>query len=198
MKRTRQIVVTKRDGTVERFSLVKLTNCLANVIQQQGYDGRLARPLANAVAMHLEEWRDSAPPTTGYIYRCICSVLQQTGLIDVADELIGHRRERRHRRQQIRVVGERDLGAAGEPWRKAALVHTLEAGYGLRHAVARFMAGRIEERVFGLEYRAISKGFLRELVKNEVLAWGLADEALLRGAWPVEPAVGARQQPDQK
>lgn len=182
MKSTRPIVVTKRDGSLERFNLTKLANCLATAIRAQHYDPRLAGPLANAVAMHLREWREPTPPTTRYIYRCVHAVLQQTGLSDVADELGDHRRRRRARRELTRVLADSRSGASGEPWNKGALVHTLESHYGLRHAVARFLARQIEAQVFALDYRVVTKAFLRELVRNEVLAWGLVDDLALRGA----------------
>jgi hypothetical protein len=193
VKRTKQIVVTKRDGTLERFSLEKLCNCLAAVMRRQAYDPRLAGPLAKAVAMHLQEWQEASPPTTDYIYRCVRSVLQQTGLTDGADELAAHRRQRRARRARIHVVTPARPGAC-ERWRKAALVETLQNSYGLRYSVSRFMAGQIEAQVFTLGYREVSKPFLLELMRNEVQAWGLVDEVALGTDMPdFEPPVSTRQ-----
>jgi hypothetical protein len=176
VKSLRQVVITKRDGTVERFSLSKLTNGLAACLRELNYDPALASPLARAVAMHLQEWSEPSPPSTSYIYRCVRAVLQQTGLSDVADALAAHRRRRQSQRQAIRVVDPEQPGCPGQAWRKSVLVATLHHDYGLRHAVCRFMAGQIESRVFALGYRVVSRPFLRELVRNEVLAWGLADE----------------------
>ena len=48
--------------------------------------------------------------------------------------------------------------------------------YDLGQPVARYLAGLIEERVFELGYRLLSKPFIAELVHNEVLAWGLLFE----------------------
>jgi hypothetical protein len=194
VKRTKQIVVTKRDGTLERFSLEKLCNCLAAAMRRQAYDPRLAGPLAKAVAMHLQEWQESSPPTTDYIYRCVRSVLQQTGLSDVADELAAHRRQRRARRARIQVLDPVRPGVC-ERWRKAALVETLQNRHGLRYSVSRFMAGQIEAQVFALGYRAISKPFLVELTRNEVQAWGLVDEVMSGSNAPEEhePPVSTHQ-----
>ncbi len=190
-KKTRQILVTKVDGTVESFSLVKLKNCLANAMRASGQDPNLAGPLAKAVALHLQNWPGRQPPSSHYIYRCVCSVLQQTGLSEVADELAAHRRVRSFRRARLRVVGPGESAERGERWRKGAIVETLEND-GLRHAVARFVAGQVETQVFGLGYRVLSKAFLRELVRNEVLAWGLGDEAGAGGGKsPARPPVGA-------
>lgn len=197
MKSTRQIVVTKQDGTLERFSLAKLCNCLSAAMRGLAYDPRLAAPLARAVAMHLQDWAEASPPRTEYIYRCARAVLQQTGLTDVADVLANHRRLRAARRRRVRVTPV-SAGTTSAPWRKAALVETLQMRYGLRHTVARFMAGQIEVQVFALGYRTVSRPFLAEMVQNEVSAWGLTDENMLRVEPPAhEPSVGTRR-PDEE
>ncbi len=180
MSDSEPIVITKSDGSLERFSFMKLRNCLAGVMREHAYDPRLAGPLARAVAMHLHEWRQPQPPTTDYIHRCVQSVLQQTGLSDIAGELAASRQIRRSRRRAIRVVDTLAVGGPGAAWRKAALVGTLEARYGLRHAAARFVASRIEQQVFILGYRLVSRTLLAELTRSEALAWGLADEQVLR------------------
>lgn len=185
-------MVTKRDGTVEHFRPAKLTNCLVRAMQGRAYDPNLAEPLTRAVTLHLGEWRDTQPPTTNYIHRCVCSVLRQTGLGDVAEDLGLQRRTRTLRRRQIRVVDE-DGSEHGVAWRKASIVATLLNDYGLRHTVSRFLAGEIEMQVFALDYRRIRKSFLAELVRNEVLAWGLADTQVLEMDTPVvEPPVASR------
>ena len=193
MKSSKPVVVTKRDGTLERFNLTKLANSLAQGLRLQKYDPRLAGPLANAVALHIQEWRAPAPPTTGYIYRCVRAVLQQTGLSEVAEELAEHRQQRRARRQMIRVLAGGRMSGASEPWSKGAVVRTLESEYGLRHSVARALARQVEAQVFALDYRVVSKAFLRELVRNEVLAWGLVDDQTLReNVAAVAPVIAGR------
>lgn len=179
MRRCKEILVSKRDGTVEKFGLAKLSSCLARVLSRRSYDARLAGPLARAVALHLSEWRNVRPPSTEYIFRCVATVLEQTGLADVAEDLSHYQRARAARRRRTRVLEVVGRGP-GVPWCKARLVNTLERRYGLRHTVARFLAGQVEAQVFGLDYRLVTRAFLRELVQNEVLAWGLTDEPVLR------------------
>ncbi len=195
MKRKKQIVVTKRDGTLERFSPDKLRVCLARAMHVCSYDPKLAKPLVHAVAMHLKDWADPSPPTTSYIYRCVRAILQQTGLSDVADELAACRRARRARRRKIRVLDVESTEPHGERWQKSVLVETLQARYGLRHAVSRFLAGRIEAQVFALDYRVVTRPFLAELARNEVLAWGLADEQVLGVGAVADPMPGADVHP---
>ncbi|MBK9127195.1 MAG: hypothetical protein IPM13_05275 [Phycisphaerales bacterium] len=201
MKRCKELVITKRDGTVERFSLPKLVSGLRVVLEGRSYDGRLAGPLAKAVEMHLHECRGSTPPRTDYIFRCVVSVLQQTGLSDVAEDLQLHRRLRAARRRRTRVFPAAGAATArGVPWQKTDIVAALENHYGLRHSVARFLAGQIESQVFGLNYRLITRPFLAELVRSEVLAWGLASEDVLQkgAADCVAPAAPTRDNPRSK
>jgi hypothetical protein len=74
------------------------------------------------------------------------------------------------------------------------LVRTLQTCYGLRHGVSRFVAGQIEAQVFALDHRAISRTFLAELVRNEVLAWGLVDGRVQQmDVSAFEPPVGTRR-----
>jgi len=177
VKRCKEIVVTKNDGSAECLSLAKLSASIARGLRGRAYDARLAGPLARAVAMHLAQWPVTSPPTTEYIFECVCAVLRQTGLPEVADDLLNHRRMRAVRRLRTRVLDRADQpGNRSKPWRKLAVVAALQERYGLRHAVARFLAGQIEAQVFALNYRVITKAFLEELIRNEVLAWGLADE----------------------
>lgn len=184
------MAVTKGDGSVECFSLTKLSNSLSRVLQGRSYDPRLAGPLARAVAMHLQEWGEPKPPTTEYIFRCVSSVLQQTGLTDVAEDLAHHRRLRAARRRRTRVLDGPDGGGKPRPWQKVAVVAALQNHYGVRHAVARFLAGQIESQVFALNYRLITRPFMTELVRNEILAWGLADEQVLRAEAYAEHSSG--------
>lgn len=180
MKRRKDTVVLKRDGTVERFSLFKLMNSIRVALEGRAYEGRLSGPLARAVELHLREFRIGEAPSTDYIFRCVASVLEQTGLTDVCEDMSLHRRMRNIRRRRTRVVGAAAASETATAWQKAMVVATLEGHYGLRHSVARFLAGQIEQQVFALNYRAITRPFLAELIRNEVLAWGLGEEVLLR------------------
>ena len=181
-------LVTKRDGTHEPFDLAKLRTTLARVMQLSEADPKLAEPLARAVAAHMEEWDEPNPPTTEYIFRCVRSVLQQTGLAEVARDFTRQRRTRDHRRRVLRVIDRNGQGRRFAPWRKAEVVRVLKEEYGVGHAAARFLAGRCEDQVFALNYRLISRTLVTELIRTELLAWGLADEPVcVQGRFPVVP-----------
>ena len=168
--------VAKRDGSIESFSISKLRSALTRVLRTSECDAKLAEPLAKAVAVHLEDWEDQNPPSTDYVFRCVRQVLEQTGLDDAAREFARQRRIRDERRKSLRVVDRDAPGQRFAPWRKAEVFRSLQKDYGIGSAAARFLAGRTEDQVFALNYRLISKTLIAELIRNELLAWGLADE----------------------
>lgn len=172
MSRISELRVTKRDGSQEPFSLPKLRNCLVAVLRAGDFDPKIAAPLLQAVLAHLDEWRGSRPPTSDYLFRCLRSVLQQTGLGDAAGELAFRRRLRNLHRNRTRVVSPSRSRAMA--WQKCAVVQSLRRDYGLNHATARFLAGQVETQAFGLKYAELSTQLIGELVRNEVIAWGLS------------------------
>jgi len=198
MSRDRSIVITKRDGTLERFSLEKLRSCLARTLAGSGGDPRLAAPLAQAVALHLRETAGDDPPTADYIFNCARAALCQTGLDAAAHALIAHRHLRWARRRQVRVYDPLESGRPPVRWRKGALVATLQRVYDLRQAVARFLAAAVEERVFALGYGLLSKPFVAELLRNEVMAWGLLLDHVPAVPRPAVPQSLASSRPPQE
>lgn len=177
MSQARDILIAKREGGIEAFDPRKLRRGLAAVLHACGRESRIADALARAVEIHLGSWSESAPPSSDYIFRCVRTALLETGMEDVALRLVGHRQQRTARRAKLSVYDPDESLFALVPWRKATLAATLEGRHGLSHAVARIMAGEIERRVLALEYCAISKSLIRELVRGELLAWGLTEAA---------------------
>lgn len=178
MKKLGQRLVAKRDGSREPFDAAKLRRCVAAAMIECEQDVRLAAALAEAVAFHLKDWNQAHPPSTNYIFRCVRKVLRATGLDDVARNLELHRRHRADRRRDVRVIDARRPGRGGLPWRKSLLVQTLIGRYGLSPSAARTLACEIEYRILTLNYNVVSTALVAELIRNEVSAWGLADEAL--------------------
>jgi hypothetical protein len=58
------------------------------------------------------------------------------------------------------------------------VVTTLERRHSLKASVARILAGEIESRVLGLNYGVVSSALIAELIRNELMAWGLSDDAI--------------------
>ncbi len=173
MKSIKDLMLLKRDGTAEAFNFVKLRSCLARLLAAAHEDPELAEPLVRAIAMHLREWSAAQLPTTEYVLRCARAVLRQTGMCESARLLETQHRLRQARRSRVRVTDPRGPATAPVRWRKGAVVATLQRLYGVRQPIARFLAGRIEGRVLELGYPLVSRPFLTELVRNEMLAWGL-------------------------
>jgi hypothetical protein len=183
----KEIILTKRDGSLELFSFQKLRNCLADVLRHCSYDPALAEPLTRAVAAYLAERRDDRLPSTELVFRCVRVALQQSGLSEVAGELALQRRVRAIRRKALRVQAD-ESAVGGHPWRKARIVATLERRYGLARPTARFVAGQVERQILALKYREVSRLFVRELVGNEVTAWGLGEAVNIAAKLPPHPA----------
>lgn len=175
MKPVNAILVTKRDGAIERFEFTKLRNCLARAMRACSYDPRLAEPLTRAVAAHLREWVDPGLPSTDYVFRCVRTVLLQTDLAPVARSLSDHRRTRAARRKHLRVVAAGGKAGKTVAWRKGELVGALVRNFGLLPSVARFLAGRVEQIVLDMNVRLVTRENLAELVRLEAQAWGLVD-----------------------
>jgi 2-phosphoglycerate kinase len=175
MRRKTGVMVAKREGGVEPFELAKPRRCLAAAMATCHCDVRLADALARAVSLHLREWRAASLPSSDYVFRCLCTVLAETGMEDVAQQLMLHRRHRAEQRRRVSVFDAESSQYALVPWRKATVAASLAGRYGLSPVVARILAGEIERRVLALEYSVVSRSLIRELARNELLAWGLAD-----------------------
>lgn len=170
-----RVMVAKRGGGLEMFEPGKPRRCLAIVLQASGREARFAGALARAVELHLRDWPASSPPSSSYVFHCLKTALAETGMEGAARRLAMHRRQRADRRRRLKVFDPKQPRRAPAPWRKATLAATLEAGHGLSHRVARIIAGETERRVLALQYSVVSKSLVRELLRCELLAWGLGD-----------------------
>lgn len=181
MTRPIPIIVRKRDGSHEPLQVAKLKRTLSLAMRECSYDVRYADPLARAVAMHLDGWDERRPPSTEYLFECVESVLRETGLDDVARQLDIHRRHRASRRRNLRVVELRRGTPVATPWRKHSVVEALRCRHSVSRETARILAGEIERRALSLNYSAISSELVAELIRNELLAWGLLNETPVGG-----------------
>ena len=182
MKSNATIQLAKRDGTREPFQAAKLRRCFAIGMNACGYEEHLADDLVRAVWLHLKEWPESRPPKTEYVFRCVRTVLKETGLRDVAKFLDRYRRERAGRRSQVRVALDRRAESPPRAWQKGHVVRALQKRFGLARTTARVLGNEVEQRVLGLGYRLVSSSLITELVRNELRCWGLARGALRVGS----------------
>lgn len=178
MKRNKLIRVVKRDGNTEAFDFGKLRRSVSAAMKATGYDPAYADALAKAVAIHVREWDEHDPPTTEYLFTCVRSVLEETGLGDVAQAIVRHRRHRASRRSSISVIDPRRPQRPPSAWSKGRIVETFERRYQVKPDVSRFLAGEIEQRLLALGYHVVSTALVAELIRNELMAWGLSDDAI--------------------
>jgi hypothetical protein len=162
-------LVQKQDGSLEVFCSGKLRRCVEVLLRETGFDPDIARALTKAVGIHVRQC--SGNVSTTYIGDCVVAVLKQTGLSAAADALTAHRERRDRRRSSVGVVVRG--ASATAPWSKSRLAVSLRDHHDLREAVARYLAGEIERKVFELNYTAVSTELLSALVASELSAWGL-------------------------
>ncbi|MFO0837678.1 MAG: hypothetical protein U1D55_04065 [Phycisphaerae bacterium] len=190
------LVVVKRDGTSEPFSLHKLRRCLTVGLAGSSHDGRIADALSRAVSVHLRQLTEHRRPTTDYIFGCVRTVLNRTRLSDIGDRLAQHRRMRAAARRRLRVSDALDSAGRTTRWQKRMIVAVLQNAHGLQRNTARILAGEIESRILSMNYAVVSQVLIAELIRNELLVWGLADDALVAPRPAVSPS--AVQQPRKK
>jgi hypothetical protein len=173
VSRRRKTIVAKRDGSLEVFSLSKLSRSVQRALRDAELDPHLAIPLSKAIKAHVSAWEEAEPPTTEHIFECARAVLAETGCEAAAVCFDRHRRQRSARRERISVIDQGASVTAPEPWSKTRLVTSLQRKYGLRYAVARSLAGEVESKIVVMEYRVVSSGLIWEIVRHELAAWGL-------------------------
>ncbi|MBL8879390.1 MAG: hypothetical protein JNG88_09755 [Phycisphaerales bacterium] len=170
------LMVTKADGSRELFSEEKLRRCLSLALESGGFETMHAGALAAAVRMHLQREADTTELTSEYLLACATAVLQQTGAGEAADELQRRQRERDGLRRRTRVFNPERPSKGLKVWRKSALVECLLKKHGLDAKVARMLAGEVEMRVFASGYQVVRSPLISEMIRNELMAWGLIDD----------------------
>ena len=194
MSETGRTMIAKRDGQLEAFDVLKLRRCLSAAMRDSTHDERFAHVLAQAIELHLLAWPKTSSPTTDYVSRCLQTALTQTGMKKVAEQLSRHHRLRATRRRNLSVLDSRSSRLNLTRWRKGAVAKTLECRYGLSHSVARILSGEVENRVLALSYTVVSTALIAEVLRNELLAWGLADATTdAAAAVPASDVIADRQ-----
>lgn len=181
MKQDPALRVVKRDGAIEPFEAGKLRRCLAIGMKACEYHERLADDLVRAVEIHLRGCAGGRGLKSDYVFRCVRTVLRETGMPDVAKVLEGYRRRRTVCRGRVRVFSETRTNRSPSRWRKGRVVETLVTRLGLSGPAARVVAGEVEQRVLMLGYGAVSTGLISELIRTELRCWGLSRDALRVG-----------------
>lgn len=169
--------IRKRDGRTEPFDVRKLRRALLRALREARQPGYYAEPLAEAIAIHLNDWSEPQPASSDYVFDCCRAVLRETGLRRVARALERYRRRRDRRRQATQVRRLSGAGVVVEGWSRRRIAGTLEQRFGLTAGVARIVSSDVEQRVLSLGYRVVDAELIEAVVRNELRAWGLLDAA---------------------
>lgn len=164
-----QIRVTKNDGTVEPYLHTKVLGTFNHALALVEDDCLFAaEQLAEAVTFYIYSTHERQTLSSEEIHLMIVSVLTGTGYRHAAEALCRHRLTRRLQRRRIEVVGETADGACSEPWDKSRMVRDLTEERGIEEALARTIAGAVEEKVLAMKISRIRKALIRQLVMTDM------------------------------
>lgn len=176
--------VRKRDGSLEAFLVVKIVRLLQRAYAKtSGESADLIRQVAGAVEWYFCEHRKGAEATSEEVLAVTLRVLEETHQDKIAEKIARHHRLREQRREQVQVSRVSDgLASPPQPFGKKFVVSHLHKCFGLGPSVARIVAGGVEEQVLKSGYAVVTTAYIRELMHNELLAWGLLSMGPMRRA----------------
>jgi len=177
-----ELRVRKRDGSVEPFSLAKVTQCIqAGLLAANDDDNArmCARNLAEAVQDFLSA-EDDGPHAASRILELVELVLTQTGHANAAVQAVRFAESRQACRKRLLVASfhPRDGRLVHRRWDKPRLIRYLQREHALDGPTARMIAGRVELLVLNCQMKAVTASLVYGMTASELLAWGLAPEAL--------------------
>jgi hypothetical protein len=180
-----EVRVRKRDGSLEPLSYAKLLNCLRRGLEAGGEavgtEASIAAGLAEAVHDHLRKAFREEPVDSKHLSELVEVVLAQTGHTAACWAAQQHRAMREQQRRRVMVANPRpsDGRYIRRRWDKSHIVQHLRRQHGLDAPVARMLAGRVEQLVFNCGLKVVTVGLVYEMIKSELLAWGLLPGALV-------------------
>jgi len=177
-----ELRVRKRDGSVEPFSLAKVTQCIqAGLLAANDDDNArsCARVLAEAVQDFLASEGDGPHPASR-ILEMVELVLTQTGHSNAAVQAVRFAESRQSCRRRLLVASfhPRDGRLVHRRWDKGRLIAFLQREHHLVGPTARMIAGRVELLVLNCQMKTVTASLVYGMTASELLAWGLASEAL--------------------
>ncbi|MBN2563652.1 MAG: hypothetical protein JXQ75_22265 [Phycisphaerae bacterium] len=189
------VCVSKRDGSTEPLSFAKMLNCIRNGLEASGEAPGLETGMAAGLAEVVHEYvkksfRNSAVESRR-LAELVDLVLAQTGHTAACMATQQYRSLREQQRRQVMVANPRpsDGRYVRRRWNKSHIVQHLRRRHMLGAPVSRMIAGRVEQLVFNCGLRVVTAGLVCEIIKSELLAWGL-----LPGALVVKKTRGHREE----
>jgi transcriptional regulator NrdR family protein len=159
-----QIRVTKADGSTEAYLHTKVLGSLHRAMAAVQSDClETAQMLSDAVTYFLYRRCKGETLTTDQIHQMVLTVLEGAGFSAAAEALTSHRLNRRLQRRRISVI-DSECSA----WDKGLIVRDLIEHYQIEAALARAIAGLVEEKILRMGAAHIRKGLIRHLVMTDM------------------------------
>jgi hypothetical protein len=177
--------VRKRDGSTESLCFAKLLGTVRKGLEASGEscgsEPQVAAGLAEAVYDYARETFRGAMVDATRLAELVEIVLSQTGHAGACLAAQEFRALREQQRRRVMVAGPRpsDGRYVRRRWNKSHVVQHLRRHHGLDAPVSRMIAGRVELLVFNCGLKAVTTGLVLEMIKSELLAWGLLSGALV-------------------
>jgi hypothetical protein len=177
--------VRKRDGTIEPFTFSKLLNSIRTGLAVGGEttdpDPAAARGLAEAVYEYNRQAQGDEPVDAPALSELVDLVLTHTGHTAACMAMRRHRSIRDDQRRRVMVANPRssDGRFVQRRWNKGHIVRHLRRRHLLDAPASRMIAGRVEQLIFNCGLKVVTTGLVREMIKSELLAWGLLPGALV-------------------
>lgn len=176
MNDTRMICIRKRDGSLEEFSIEKLTGCLWRVLYQAGGTFCEARELAMAISIFLGRSR-RREVTSNALFEMAVKSLRRIRRGDAAELLELHRALRAVRRPLLCI--QHDNGQVTE-WDKTWVARLAEGVWNLSRSTGRLLAGEIEMELLPQQDVVLSRQAILRRLNEKVSQFGLADAVPVR------------------
>lgn len=184
-----QLMVEKADGSHEVFLHTKVLGTIAAVLGEcEAFDSYCSEELAESVSLYLRRRYGNHIVCSDDIHSMILAVLADTGHETAAQCLQDFRLRRKIRRQRVIVfsagqnpfntVDSNTYTAEPQPWNKSVIIHDLIEHEGLGCALARTVAGLVEDKILRLECSQVTTELIRALVHNELIGLYRAQQAL--------------------
>jgi hypothetical protein len=159
-----QIRITKADGSTEAYLHTKVLGSLHRAMAAVQPDClETAQMLSDSVTYFLYRHFKSETLTTDQIHQMILTVLEGVGFAAGAEALTAHRLNRRLQRRRISVID-----SEWPAWDKGLIVQNLVEHYRTDEALARAIAGLVEEKILRIGATHIRKGLIRHLVMTDM------------------------------
>ena len=177
--------VRKRDGSIEPFWSAKLLDGIRRGLEAGGEAPGLAvstaTGLAEAVHEHVRRTCQDTLVESKLLSELVEVVLNQTGFTAACMAFQRYQSYRARQRRRVMVASLRpsDGRYRRRRWNKSHIVEHLRRRHLLEVPVARMMAGRVEQSVFDCGLDVVTSGLVYEMIKSELLAWGLLPGALV-------------------